>query len=167
MCFTTSSQGQRYFQIFGVFSPPRLIETDEDHTALRALCRRYLLVFAIGTALFVFAAGFVPAFWVIITAWYYDKARTLSAKTDLPRPPFRFAERLEQRAQQQSTRAIKSSLATCIASALLALASLAAFSSNEDVVMVSAMALLLASVLSWANLVKLNAKRRADTLPAA
>jgi hypothetical protein len=160
MCFTTSAQGNRYFQIFGVFSPPRLIENDHDHASLRGLCRRYVTFFAVGTTLFVFAVVFLPAFWAILTAWYYDKARSLSTKTDIPRPPFRFTEKLVQRAQQQSFRAIATSLACSLAVAAAALALFAYDPSNIDVAIVSSTSLALAAILSWANIVKLSAKRR-------
>ncbi len=161
MCFTTSAQGQRYYQIFGVFSPPRLIESDHDYTSLRALCRRYVTVFAIGTALFVFAVIFLPAFWAILTAWYYDKARALSTKTDIPRPPFRFTEKLVHRAQQQSMRSITTSLVYCLLGAAAAVALFAYDPSNIDIAIVASTSLALSAVLSWANIVKLSAKRRA------
>lgn len=167
MCFTKTDDGQRYYQIFGIFSPPRLIASDADHAALKRLCRTYSLTFAVGTFLLVPLMPFIPAFWAILSAWYYDKARRLSAKTDISRPPFGFQQMLRDRARGESIAAIGAqlgtwSLGTCIGASFLI------FKSHDaDFVLLGLLLITLSGCLVWAHAVMLVAKiRRVDSRPS-
>jgi len=158
MCFTTTANGTHYFQIFGVFSPPRLVRSDADLAALRSLCRRYVRVFAIGSAFMVFALGFAPAFWAILTAWYYDKARALSSRTDIPRPPFDLRGRLLASALPQTTSMIAAAALIwaigCASSVGLIVYGL----DNQDIAFVGCLSLILCAVMMTVQAIKLNLK---------
>lgn len=158
MCFTTSANGANYFQIFGVFSPPRLVRSEADLTALRALCRRYVRVFAIGSAVMVFALGFAPAFWAILTAWYYDKARALSSRTDLPRPPFDLRGRLLASALPQTISKIATTAVVWALAFASSLGLIVYGLDNQDLVFVSCLSLILCAVMMCLQAFKLRLK---------
>ncbi len=160
MCFTKTDDGQRYYQIFGILSPPRLIASDADHAALKRLCRTYFLTFAVGTFLLVPLMAFIPAFWAIFTAWYYDKARSLSHKTDLQRPPFRFTETLRDRGTRQSLPSITAGLSLWLLACRLGLCLVVFASHNFDLVLVGGLLATMSATLVWAQGVKLAAKMR-------
>jgi len=159
MCFTKTDDGQRYYQLFGILSPPRLIASDADHVALKRLCRTYFVTFAVGTLLLVPVMALVPAFWAILTAWYYDKARRFSHKTELQRPPFRLTETLRERAKTQSLASIAAGLSLWLSAGAIGLSLV--LSHDLDLVLVGTLLTALSASLVWAQGVKIASKLRA------